>query len=276
MPADTPPQNPDRPSDLREFKFPSLPIVTPDPPAAPRRSVAERYGTLFYLGLGGLALLITMVAWFAVSAWNARSLWINVYILHDESRPESERIEAAYRLSHDPKANQRQLWDITLRKPLPPLARYVVAEALTAEAAIADPHAYGTAVARSEGWPDWLRLMLLRPITYAAAMGLPVDRPALQELSRSADPNIRLWATASLALGPEGEPQAREALARAAVSDGPLKKLAGSLRDAAEYRNEQQRLLALNRATLLLRSDQPEIARLWNGWTEEAGRLVPR
>jgi hypothetical protein len=276
MPDDTPAPKPDFPNEFTGFKFPSLPIVTPDPPPAARRSVAERYGTLFYLGLGGLVLLILMVAWFGWSAWNARSIWINVYVLHDESRPEAERIEAAYRLSHDPRVNQRQLWDIALRKPLPPLARYLVAEALTAEAAVADPHAYGTAVARSEGWPDWLRLMLLRPIAYAAAMGLTVDRLALQELSRNADPCIGLWATAAQALGPEGDADARESLKKAAGVEGPTRELAAILRDAAECRNEQERVAKLDQATLWLRIGQPEIARLWAGWTEKAGRILPR
>lgn len=275
MPAETPTPKPEPRKDLTGFAFPTLPIVTPDPPAAARRSVSERYGTLFYLGLGGLALLVVMVGWFAVSAWNARSLWINVYILHDESRPDSERIEAAYRLSRDPKVNQRQLWDIALRKPLPPLARYVVAEALTAEAAVADPHAYGTAVSRSEGWPDWLRLLLLRPIAYAAAMGLPVDRPSLQELSRNAEPSIGLWATAALALGPVGEREARDALVKAARSEGPLRELASILSQAAESRNERARLDLLDQATRWLRSGQPDISRLWAGWSEEAGRMTP-
>lgn len=274
MPDDPPAPKPDAHHDLTGFQFPILPIVTPDPPATARRSVSERYGTLFYLGLGGLALLILMVAWFAVSAWNARSLWINVYILHDETRPEAERIEAAYRLSRDPKVNQRQLWDIALRKPLPPLARYLVAEALTAEAAVADPHAYGTAVARSEGWPDWLRLLLLRPIAYAAAMGLPVDRPSLQELSRNADPSIALWATAALAVGPEGESDARSTLEKAARADGPVNELAKLLSHAAESRNEPERIALLDQATRRLRTGTPEIARLWAGWSEESGRMT--
>ena len=57
----------------------------------------------------------------------------NIYVLHKSGRPESDRVQAAYVLSRDSRVNQRQYWDICLRKPLPGLARYVIAEALTAE-----------------------------------------------------------------------------------------------------------------------------------------------
>ena len=81
-----------------------------------------------------------------------------------------------------------------LRKPLPELARYLLAESLTAEIVRADPRRYSLMVARSPGWPDWLRLLLVRPLAYGAAEGLASPREALVELGRHHDPAIRLWA----------------------------------------------------------------------------------
>ena len=46
----------------REMRsYPELPIL----PAAPnRRSNRERYGSLFYLGIGGLLILLGLILWF--------------------------------------------------------------------------------------------------------------------------------------------------------------------------------------------------------------------
>ena len=51
-------------------------------------------------------------------------------------------------------------------------------------------------VAKSEGWPDWLRLLMIRPMAYGVGEGLPdrlgAARPAPGE---NPDPAIALWAT---------------------------------------------------------------------------------
>src|SRR4051794_21868382 len=88
--------------------FPSLPIVTPD---VARKSMREKYGALYFLGIGGLLVLILIIGWFAWNAWSMRTVWTNVYVLHDPSRPELARLQAAYELGRDPRVNQRQLWD---------------------------------------------------------------------------------------------------------------------------------------------------------------------
>jgi len=266
-----PPETPER--DPLARVFPTLPIVTPDPPRRPDR---EKYGALFYLGAGGLALVVALLGWFAWGVWTLRPTLSRVYVLHDESRSESERVGAAYALSRDPHLNQRQIWDIALRKRLPPLARYVVAEGLTAEAATADPRAFGAAVARSEGWPAWLRLLLTRPMAYAAALGLPVPRPSLRELARNPDDATALWATYALAAGPEGEPASAEELRRRARAGGPDRGLAGLLAAALDETRLEERLRALDDATAWLRAHHPEAARLWEGWRVEGDRLVRR
>lgn len=253
-------------------KFPVLTIITPDPP---RRSTAERYGGLFYLGIGGLFVMLALLTWFGWSAWNLRAVWRNVYVLHEESRPESERIQAAYDLGHDPNVNQRQLWDVALRKPLPDLARYLIAESLTAEAAIADPRAYGIAVAKSEGWPDWLRLLLVRPMAYASALGLPIEKPALIELSKNPDRFIALWAVAALAIGPGHDPEYGTYLREEAFSEVPEQDLAMILVKALEATKEPDRIAALNEATIWLRGHYPEAVKVWKGWKEQGGKLLP-
>jgi hypothetical protein len=255
--------------------FPSLPIVTP-PPEETRRSDAQKYGALYYLGVVGLAVVIALLAWFAWGAWSLRSVWVNVYVLHQPQRSTAERVQAAYALSRDPKVNPRQLWDIALEKPLPPLARFVVAEGLTADVVNDDPHGYAAAVARSENWPDWLRLVLLRPMAYRAALGRPLPREPLDELSRHNDPAIRLWASYTLAASQEGgDSKALSSLRSAADAEGPLQPLALDLVNALDARRLDDRIRALDAATLHVRTAQPEAARLWTGWNVRGGRLVP-
>jgi hypothetical protein len=250
--------------------FPSLPIVTPE---EVRRSTREKYGGLFYLGIIGLATVIGLVAWFAHGAWSLRDVWSNVYVLHDSRRPDEARIEAAYALSRDPRVTERQLWDIALLKTLPPLARYVIAEALTADA-VTDARAYGLSVAKSEGWPDWLRLLLVRPLAYAAAQGRAVPRDSLEELRRNRDPAIALWATFALAASDDPNGAAAAALERSATTASEDRSLARLL-SAALQASGKPRLDRLDEATLWLRSHHPEAARIWKGWRVEGTRLVP-
>jgi hypothetical protein len=261
------------PSDPFGPAFPSLPIVTPD---APRRSDREKYGALFYLGTAGLVVLASLLGWFSWGAWSLRTVWTNIYILHDGHRQEAERVQAAYALGRDPRVNPRQLWDIALRKPLPPLARYVVAEGLTAEAVSADPRGFGAAVARSEGWPGWLRLLMTRPIAYAAALGEPVPHDWLAELARNPEPALALWASYALATSREGDKDAAAVLRRAAATDGQNRSLAEYLLAALDAEKTADRLKALDAATLWLRDHHPEAATLWNGWEVRGNQLVRR
>jgi hypothetical protein len=274
MPPDEPRQEPSQgPSPPRPF--PTLPIVTIDPPPAPPpRAARERYGALYSLGIAGLVVLVSLLSWFGWSAWSLRNVWTNVYVLHDPHRPERERIAAAFALAHDPRVNQRQLWDTALNRRLPPLARYVVAEALTAEAASADPRAYGAAVARSEGWPGWLRLLLTRPMAYAVALDLPVSRENLRQLAGNPDRATALWATYALAEGDDGDVEMAHALRRAADTESPERPLAVELVRALDVDRPEKRLHALDIATYWLRHHHPEAAKLWQGWDVVRDRLI--
>ena len=131
-------QQPSR--DPLSFDFPALPILPAD--EARRLTNVEKYGGLYYLGIGGLCVVLGLVGWFGYSVWTLKSLWVNVYVLHDRSRPDPERIAAAFAIARDPSANQRQRWDIAMERNLPPLARYILAESLTAEAAEPQPPAH--------------------------------------------------------------------------------------------------------------------------------------
>jgi hypothetical protein len=258
--------------------FPALPIVTPEEQErdrARRRSSRDKYGGIFYLGITGLVVLAALVGWFASSAWSLRHVWKNFYILHDQARSEADRVEAAFALARDPAVNQRQYWDTCLRRPLPPLARYLLAEALTAEAVTGDPRGYALAVARSRDWPVWLRLLLARPLAYAAAQGVPIPAAALRELrEKRYDPCIRLWADFALAVSKPRDGDAAVELQRAAESSGPEQAFARFLVDALACQGVE-RTSRLDLATSWLRTHHPEAVPVWSGWRLDGDRLAP-
>jgi hypothetical protein len=262
------------PPETPEQGFPVLPIINPGGESVPRPD-RDRYGGLYWLGLIGLAIVLALLAWFAWGAWSLRAVWGNVYVLHDPHRSDAERIAAAFALSRDKRVNQRQLWDISLRRSLPPLARYIVANALTAEAVTADPRGYTLAVARSTGWPVWLRLLLARPMAYAAAQGTPLPADVLRELrDRDFDPAITLWADFCLAAGRPADPESQAHLERAAARDTPYRPFSALLHDALQA-DSAGRLRRLDEATRWLRTHHPEAIRVWSGWTIKDDRLVP-
>jgi hypothetical protein len=272
-----PPPNPDEPDRPAARAFPTLPIVSLQDIATdqPPRSDSEKYGALFYLGTVGLAVIIALVSWFAWQAWSLRQVWTNVYILNDPTRLESERVQAGYAFAHDPAVNQRQRWDTALNRRIPPLARYVVAESLTAEAASADPRAYGVAVAKSEGWPVWLRLLMTRPMAYAAAYDLPVPRESLTSLARNTDRATALWATYALAEGSDGDPESAASLRLSAETADEFRPLALDLLSALNTTRLDDRIKALDSATIWLRTHHPDAAPLWSGWQIAGDRLIP-
>jgi hypothetical protein len=154
------------------------------------------------------------------------------------------------------------------------MARYVLAEALTAEAMSADPRGYALAVARSEGWPGWLRLLLTRPLAYGADRVRAIPREALEPLRAGSDPMVALWATYAEAASGAGDAGAAAALAREAERPSPHRTLAALLLDALRTRGPQRGPI-LDRATLWLRTNHPESARIWARWAIEGDRLVP-
>jgi hypothetical protein len=259
-----------------ESKFPPLPIIRPEPPP---RSASQKYGGLYILGLGGLIVLGGLLSWFGISFWSMRSVFRDIYILHDAGRPEVERVQAAYALSQDARVTQRQYWDILLRKPLPDVARYLLAESLTAEAVADDPRGYVIAVAYSKGWPNWLRLQALRPLAYAADQGYEFPQEALSGLRQHPDPVIRLWATYIACAQASGnrkvDNEARQFLKKAADQDGDNRDLAVLLIAALES-DGSERTKFLDRASQWIRTHHPESARIWEKWEIEGNTIRPR
>ena len=253
--------------------LPSLPIVTLEP--WEQRSNLEKYGGFWYLALGGLVVLVGMILWFAWGVWSLREVWRDVYVLHDPNRGEMERVNAADRLARNPKVNTRQRYDIALRKDLPEQARYLVAESLTAEAASGDPRAYALAVARSEGWPEWFRLLMLRPVAYASGAGEAIEPEPIRELTRHEDPAIRLWALYALAEASRYNRNEEKQLREAAQSGAePESELAGWLVQALESVKEPERLGKLEQATGWIREHHPGASAVWKGWDRLEGKLV--
>ncbi|MBX6314606.1 MAG: hypothetical protein IRY99_17085 [Isosphaeraceae bacterium] len=251
-----------------------LPIIN-NPEPFERRTMADRYGSFYYLGLAGLVVLVGLVAWFGYQIWSLRGVWANIYVLNDPRRPEAERVNAAWALSRDPRVTPRQRWDLCLSRTPPDLGRYLLAESLTSTAVEADPSAYAKAVAYSEGWPIWLRLLLVRPLAYAAGEGERLPNAPLDALRHHHDPIIALWATyaRSFSQGHTGEALAE--LRRAAEPGGPHRELAALLLEARQARQPDRNAI-LDRASLWLRTHHPDALRLWQGWEERDGRLVRR
>jgi hypothetical protein len=250
--------------------LPSLPIVSPDPP---KRSEHQKYGSLYVAGLAGLVIVTLLVGWFGYRAWSLRDVWAKVYILHDTARTEDERIQAAFELARDPRFEQRQRWETSLRLGLPDLARYLLAEGVGSELVAEDPQAFVSAVARSQDWPDWLRLALTRPLAVASTEGHTISRERLGELCRLGDPVIRLWALFALAVQPRPDPQTMVEIEQVSHdAAAPEHELAGMLLEAIRGR-QGDRLTILARAADWNREHHPETLRLWRGWRLVEGRL---
>jgi hypothetical protein len=246
-----------------------LPIIRLDQPPRTQR---QKYGGIFYLGIGGLVVLAVLLGWFGYALWTLRDAGWNIFILHDTRRANVERINAAYALAHDRRMIQDQYWDMCLHKTIPGLARYLLAEALTREAMVNDPKGYADAVAYSEGWPDWLRLLLIRPLAYGAESGIELPHKPLEQLSQRSDRTIVLWACYTRAAS-WNDAGAEQVLKQEAGGDGPNRELAELLLAALRSR-DSARFTHLDRATRWLRSHHPEAALLWQGWKETEGRLV--
>jgi len=249
--------------------FPELPILDPDPP---RMTLREKFGGLFYLGVGGLIVSVGLVATFFYGLYQTRDLWAAVYVLHDPQATDPARYEAAWLIAHSPDANDRQRMDFALRKDLPALARYIIAEGLTPDSIQADPKGYALSAARSEGWPEWLRLMVARPMAYAVGQGYRIAWEPLDELRDRSDKALSLWMTYTRAVMGPGDAPSIKRLKDAAAQPGMYQALAALLLQAS-YASGDDRVRKLDEATAWLRVNHPPCVQVWEGWEERDGQL---
>jgi hypothetical protein len=258
-----------------------LPIISPPsgPSAPPRtRSETEKYGAAYWLGLIGLAVLLTLVGWFVKDLFQLTPVWSSVYTLNDARASLDRRVEAAWELANDPRVTQDQLRELAFSRTPPEPARYLMAEAMSSEAVAADPRGFVLAVSRSEGWPPWLRLLLTRTIAQAAIDGIDVPSELVGELSRHSDRAVGLWADLALAFSQDsaaaGAARARlEAVAKGSGSPNES-PLAVKLLQVIQSR-EHERADAFAQATRWMRENHSDARRVWTGWTfESTGRPV--
>jgi hypothetical protein len=214
-----------------------------------------------------------LVAWFSVSLWSLRGYLEHVYVLHDHKRSEVDRINAAWALSRSSQTSQRQFWDDALNRDLPPPARYLMAESLTASATEADPRGYALSVARSTGWPPWLRALLVCPMAYAAAAEASFPDESLDELRRNPDPMVSLWAAYVQAEQTGGDGTAKALLTEEASRGIATGELAAQLLTALRAQPEQKAAI-LHRAELWMRSHHPSAADVWKDWIQRDDRFV--
>ena len=156
-----------------------------------------------------------------------------LYVLHDRSAPEPDRVQAAFRLSRDPRV------DDTAADGDVPETRPARSGALPAGRGGFDRRwsrmirGFALAVARSPDWPDWLRLLLARRLAYGAGRGYADPREALDRARRALRPDDRPLGE----LRPEPccripKPQAVAELEKAAHLTGPAGELATRLLEA--------------------------------------------
>jgi hypothetical protein len=154
---------------------------------------------------------------------------------------------------------------------VPELARYLLAESLSAQLVSESPSGFSRIVARSPDWPDWLRLLLLHPLALAADQDIPIPREPLEELQKHSDPMIRLWATYVQAIDPT--PTGLKYLLRE-ESDGTPERDLEALLAKVRYSPVSIRARLLFDVLVWQRTHHPEAARIWQGWEVRRGKLV--
>jgi hypothetical protein len=217
--------------------------------------------------------MVSLVGWFGYRFWTLRDVWSQIYVLHDVHESEEARIRAAHTLSRDPRVEPGQLWELCLRRDLPDLARYVAGAGIGPALVAEDPWSYVSAVARSQDWPDWLRLVLAQPMAYAATQGHAISRERLGELCRQNDPILRLWALYSLAVQTRPDPQTVVELEKVAQSPVPERDLAELFLRAVRS-DERGRVEILDQATRWTREHHRETVQIWKGWSLQGQELV--
>lgn len=182
-------------------EFPKLTILNDLPERTEARlTTAQKYGSLFWLGVSGLVVTVLLVGWFGTQLWAMRDIWRAIYVLHEESMPVAQRLQAAEFLASDPRVEPGQVQPMIFRKTLPDKARYLLAErldeALSAKDASQMLKLLGTTGPTSP--PNWLRghLARLAAVTVRADGRFPSG--LFEQLMIDEDPVVANWAAYAL------------------------------------------------------------------------------
>lgn len=253
-------------------KFPELPIL-PAPPN--RRSNRERFGSLYFLGIGGLVFVLALISWFGWGVWNLREVWRDTYVLYQTGRSLIDRVQAADRLAHDPRVTTQQKLAILLDPQVPDLARWRVGESLGSDAAESDPIEFSKLLLPDRRQPVWLDLLLLRVLADASDHSVRFPPALLDAIDPGEDRWRQVWLDYARMFQNGAGPEHRERLEQIRRSPGQTVEAAELLARAADA-EEPRRASLLREAFLSTRAMHPGVQQIWRGWTETQGRLTPR
>lgn len=258
-----------------------LPILPSNPVPSPTsgRSPTEKYGGLYWLGIGGLVVIVGLIGAFVIGMSRISDVLRLTYVLHDPRESLPTRVQAAYELSQDARTTDRQRWDMAIRTTNPPIARYVLAEGLTVEAVRGDVEGYALAVARSPGWPGWFRWLVFRPMVLRAEEDGQPSGPLIEEIRDAlpAEGASRLWVAYFVLAGGADDLGLIE-WARTAMQAGSeaaeTSALVGLFDRALHATTQTEQRQAIADATLWMRGHDPNCRQVWDGWQVVNHRLV--
>ncbi len=111
-------------------------------------------------------------------------------MLHDPKRRESDRVQAAFRLSRDARVNDGQRMEMCLRRDVPDLARYLLAEAISTDAVASDPRSFCAGRGPQPGLARLAAASAGAAADVRGVRGYAIPREALDELAGHSDPMI--------------------------------------------------------------------------------------
>jgi hypothetical protein len=234
--------------------FPKLTILPDTPaPAQPRLTMAEKYGSLYWMGISGLIFSIGLIGWFGWNLVAMRHVWRAVFVLHDTTAATADRMAAVDVLLTDPDVQPSQIQPMMFRPTLPDKARYLLAEGLEKAVSPGDARQMLAVLAtkNASSPPNWLRghLARLAAVTIPAGDRFPAE--AFRTLLADEDPIVADWAAYALAVaGPDADKSAATARLekRAAEASG----LAGALKEAVSGKSPEA---AMKQAIQAMRSE---------------------
>lgn len=240
----------------KDGEFPQLTILNDLPqPAQPRLSTAQKYGSLFWLGISGLVVSLLLVGWFTIQLWTMRDVWRAIYTLHEVSLPVDQRLAAAEVLIKDPRVEPSQLQPMIFRPTLPDKARYLIAEKMDKAVTTQDAAAMLKMLAGTgpNSPPNWLRGHLARLAAVTIRQDNRFPAKAFEQLAADDDPVVSAWA--AWALANSHDPAVKEmGLKKLNDKTAILPDLVAQLQNAVKSADPGSRATALYDAKIRMRT----------------------